>query len=85
MKACDTTESRGVVIAPTAKLNSTKPEPKYCVGSNPTSSFSEIGYGKNTWQWSQLSVSQPFPKNHSSSIYGEIYFPSFEPYLIYAL
>ena len=39
--------SRGVVVITTARLQSTKPELRFCVGSNPACGVSEIRGGEN--------------------------------------
>ena len=38
----------------TAQLHSTKPEVRFCVGSNPARGVSEIRDGEDFWQWSWL-------------------------------
>ena len=38
---------RGVVVITTAQLHSTKPELRFCAGSNPARSVSEIHDGEN--------------------------------------
>ena len=43
---------RGVVVIATAQLRSTKPELKFCAGSNPACGVSEIRNGEDLWQWS---------------------------------
>ena len=48
---------RGVVIITTAQLHSTKPEPRFCAGSNPPRGVSEIHDGDDLWQWSWLEIS----------------------------
>ena len=46
----------GAVVIPTAQLHSTKPEFRFCAGSNPACDVSEIRDGENLWQWSQLEI-----------------------------
>ena len=38
---------RGVVVITAAQLHSTKPELRFCAGSNPTCGVSEIGDGED--------------------------------------
>ena len=38
---------RGVVVITTAQLHSTKPELRFCAGSNPARGVSEIGDGED--------------------------------------
>ena len=45
---------RGVVVITTAQLHSTKPELRFCAGSNPARDVSEIRDGEDIWQWSRL-------------------------------
>ena len=47
---------RGVVVIATVQLHSTKPEPRFCPGSNLARDVSEICDGKNLWQWSRLGI-----------------------------
>ena len=47
---------RGVVVITTAQLHSTKPEPRFCWGSNPACGVSEIGDGNDLWQWSRFEI-----------------------------
>ena len=47
---------RGVVVITTAQLHSTKPELRFCAGSNPVHGVSEIRDGENLWQWSRLKL-----------------------------
>ena len=47
---------RGVVVITTRQLQSTKPELRFCTGSNPTRGVSEIGDGEDLWQWSRLEI-----------------------------
>ena len=46
----------GVVVTTTAQLHSTKPELRFCAGSNPARGVSEIRDGENLWQWSRLEI-----------------------------
>ena len=46
----------GVVVITTAQLHSTKPELRFCAGSNPARGVSEIRDGEDLWQWSQLEI-----------------------------
>ena len=46
---------RGVVIT-TAILHSTKPEFRFCTGSNSAHGVSDIRDGENLWQWSWLEI-----------------------------
>ena len=46
--------SRGVVFITTTQLHSAKPELRFCAGSNPVCSVSEIRNGEDLWQWSRL-------------------------------
>ena len=45
---------RGVVVITPAQLHSTKPELRFCAGSNPACGVSEICDGEDLRQWSQL-------------------------------
>ena len=47
---------RGVVVLTTAQLHLTKPELRFCAGSNPARGMSEIRDGEDFCQWSQLEV-----------------------------
>ena len=47
---------RGVVVMNNAQLHSTKPEFKFCSGSNPALNVMEIRDGKDLWQWSRLEI-----------------------------
>ena len=47
---------RGVVVITTAQLQSTKPELRFCAGSNPAPGVSEIRDGEDLWQWSRLEI-----------------------------
>ena len=42
-----TTRRRGVVVITTAELHSTKPELRFCAGSNPVRGVSEIRNGED--------------------------------------
>ena len=46
----------GVVVITTAQLHSTKPELRFCAGSNPARGVSEIRDGEDLWQWSRLEI-----------------------------
>ena len=65
---------RGVVLSILQQLHSTKPELRFCAGSNPARDVLEIYDGEDgQWQWSQLEIRlsafvvQPYHKNNSSS------------------
>ena len=45
-----------ILIFDAAQLHSTKPELRFCTGSNPAHSVSEIFSGEDLWQWSQLEI-----------------------------
>ena len=45
-----------VVVITTSQLHSAKPEFRYCTGSNPACSVSEIRHGEDLWQWSWLEI-----------------------------
>ena len=47
---------RGIVVITTAQLHSTKPELRFCAGSNPACRVSEIRDGEDLWQWSRLEI-----------------------------
>ena len=47
---------RDEVVITTAQLYSTKPELRFCAGSNPSRGLSEIRDGENLWQWSRLEI-----------------------------
>ena len=47
---------RGVVVITTAEIHSTKPELRFCAGSNRAGDVSEIGDGEGLWQWSRLEI-----------------------------
>ena len=44
----------GVVVITTAQLHSTKPELRFCAGSNPARAGLEIRDGEDLWKWSRL-------------------------------
>ena len=46
----------GIAVITAAQLHSTKPELRFCVGSNPACGVSEIRDGEDLWQWSRLEV-----------------------------
>ena len=43
----------GVVVITAAQLHLTKPELRFCAGSNPARGVSEIRDGEDLWQWSR--------------------------------
>ena len=45
-----------VVVITTVQLHSTKPKTRFCTGSNPACSVSEICNGKDLWQWCRLKI-----------------------------
>ena len=45
-----------VVVITATQPHSTKPEPRFCTGSNPAHSMSELHDGKHLWQWSWLEI-----------------------------
>ena len=47
---------RGVAVIITAQLHSTKPELRFCAGSNPARGVSEIRDGEDLRQWSRLEI-----------------------------
>ena len=47
---------RGIVVITTAQVHSTKPELRFCAGSNPACRVSEIRDGEDLWQWSRLEI-----------------------------
>ena len=47
---------RGIVVITTAQLHSSKPELRFCAGSYPARSVSEIQGGEDLWQWSRLEI-----------------------------
>ena len=46
----------GVVVFATAQLHSSKPELRFCAGSNPARVVSDIRDGEDLWQWSWLEI-----------------------------
>ena len=44
----------GVVVITTAQLHSTKPELRFCIGSNPALDVSKIPDGEDLWELSRL-------------------------------
>ena len=55
---------RGVVVITTAQLYSTKPEIRFCPGSNPARGLSEIRDGEDLWQWSRVEIRlDAFPRS----------------------
>ena len=51
-----THKGRGVVVITAAQLHSTKPELRFCTGSNPARGVSMIDDGEDLWQWSRLEI-----------------------------
>ena len=49
---------RGVVVITTVQFYSTKPEFRFCRGSNPACGMSEIRDGEDLGQWSWLEIRQ---------------------------
>ena len=47
---------RLVMVITTAQLHSTKPELRFCTGSNSARSMSEIHNDEDLWQWSWLEI-----------------------------
>ena len=47
---------RGVVVITTAQLHATKPELRFCAGSNPACGVLEIRDDEDLWQWSRLEI-----------------------------
>ena len=47
---------RGVVVINTAQLHSSKPELRFCAGSNPGRGVLEIRDSEDLWQWSRLEI-----------------------------
>ena len=45
-----------VVVITTVQLHSTKPELRFCAGSNPARGVSEIRDGEDIWQWVLLEI-----------------------------
>ena len=48
--------SRAVVVITTAQFHSTKPELRFCAGSDPARDVSEIRDGEDLWQWFRLEI-----------------------------
>ena len=46
----------GVVVITTAQPHSTKPEIRFCVGSNPVPDISETGNDEDLRQWPRLEI-----------------------------
>ena len=66
----------GVVVIITVQLYSTKPELRFCAGSNPARNVLEIHDGEDLWQWSRMEprlnafrLSTILKNNSSSSSY----------------
>ena len=47
---------QSLVVITTAKLHLTKPELRFCAGSNPACGVLEIRDGEDLWQWSRLEI-----------------------------
>ena len=47
---------RGVVVITTTQLQTSKPELRFCAGSNPIRGVSEICDGEDLLQWSRLEI-----------------------------
>ena len=45
-----------MILKASAKLHLTKPELRFCAGSNPARCVSEICDGEDLWQWSRLEI-----------------------------
>ena len=66
---------RGVAVITTTHLHSTKPELRFCAGSNTAHGVSEIRDGEYLWQWYRLEVrlnafrGSNISQNNSSSLY----------------
>ena len=45
-----------VVVITTAQLHSSKPELRFCAGSNPARGVSDICDGEDLWQWSRIEI-----------------------------
>ena len=72
---------RGVVVITVAQLHSTKPELRFCAGSNTARGVSEIRDGEDLLQWSRLEIrlnafrrSSIPQKNKKNTIHGKIVF-----------
>ena len=77
----------GVAVITTGQLYSTKPELRFCAGSNPAGGLSEISDDGDLWQWARLEIwlnvfcrSAIPPKQLSSSL--SPYFSS-KPFLLF--
>ena len=46
----------GVMVVTTTQLHSTKPELRFCAGSNPARGVLEIRDAEDLWQWSRLEI-----------------------------
>ena len=47
---------RGIAVIITAQLHPTKPELRFCAGSNPARGVSEIRDSEDLWRWSRLEI-----------------------------
>ena len=47
---------RGEVVITTSQFHSTKPELRFCAGSNPARGLSDIRNSKDIWEWSRLEI-----------------------------
>ena len=56
LASCKIISALGVVVITTVQLHLNKPEFRFCAGSNPACSVSEIGNGEDLWQWSWLEI-----------------------------
>ena len=63
-----------MVVIATAKLYSTKPELRFCTGSNPACGVSEIHDGEDLWQWSRL-AKYLLSVNHTTKTIHHHYHP----------
>ena len=56
------------MVITTAKLHLTKPEVRFCTGSNPAHRMLEICDGEDLWQWSRLEIRLKClsPVNHTT-------------------
>ena len=69
------------MVITTAQLHSTKPELRFCAGSNPARGVSEIRDGEDLWQWSLLEIRlnafrrSTIPQKHSSKKIRHRYLP----------
>ena len=55
------------MIIATAQLHSSKPELRFCTGSNPARGVLEIRDGEDLWQWSRLEIRLRLsPVNHTT-------------------